>query len=104
MQHSRPKLRRKNVQRQNSSKCARNVQQQTTGDSAYLGLRKVFRKNGALFVPAHLHQSKDPENSRSIDDVYDDDTFLGFIEDGASIVGGSFGSHACAISRCIGLI
>jgi hypothetical protein len=32
MQHPREKLRHKNVQKQNSSKCARNVQQQTTGD------------------------------------------------------------------------
>jgi hypothetical protein len=29
------KLQRKNVQKQNSSKCARNVQQQTTGDLVY---------------------------------------------------------------------
>lgn len=51
--------------------------------SSILDLGKFFRKNGALFIPAHLHQSKGPENSRSIDDVYDDDAFLGFIEDGA---------------------
>jgi hypothetical protein len=35
MQHPRAKLRRKTVQKQDSSKCARNVQQPTTGDSAY---------------------------------------------------------------------
>ena len=51
--------------------------------SSILDLGKFFRKNGALFIPAHLHQSKGPENSRSIDDVYDDDAFLGFIQDGA---------------------
>lgn len=32
-------------------------------------------------MPAHLHQSKPPENSRSVDDVYDDETFLGFIRE-----------------------
>ena len=44
---------------------------------------RYFRKNGALFIPAHLHQSKAPENSRSVDDLYSDDAFLGFIEDKA---------------------
>jgi len=38
-----------------------------------------FRDEGSLFIPAHLHQCKAPENSRSIDDVYDDDAFLGFV-------------------------
>jgi hypothetical protein len=51
--------------------------------SSILDLGKFFRKNGALFIPAHLHQSKGPENSRSIDDIYDDEAFLSFIEDGA---------------------
>lgn len=42
-----------------------------------------FREEGALFIPAHLHQAKPAENSRSIDDIYDDEAFLGFIRDGA---------------------
>lgn len=42
-----------------------------------------FRDAGALFIPAHLHQSKPPEVSRSIDDLYDDDAFLGFVNTGA---------------------
>jgi hypothetical protein len=42
-----------------------------------------LRKSGALFIPAHLHQSKPPEVSRSIDDLYDDDAFLGFVDAGA---------------------
>ena len=46
-------------------------------------LGKFFREQGALFIPAHLHQSKSPDKSRSIDDLYDDDAFLGFIRDGA---------------------
>jgi recombinational DNA repair ATPase RecF len=46
-----------------------------------LGL--FFIEQGALFLPAHLHQSKKPENSRSIDDIYNDEAFLGFLEDGA---------------------
>lgn len=46
-------------------------------------LGRFFIEHGALFFPAHLHQSKKPENSRSIDDIYNDETFLGFIEDGA---------------------
>ena len=41
-----------------------------------------FREVGALFIPAHLHQAKSAENSRSIDDLYDDDSFLGFIREG----------------------
>lgn len=51
--------------------------------SNILDVGRFFRDHGALFIPAHLHQSKAPENSRSIDDVYDDDSFLGFIESGA---------------------
>jgi hypothetical protein len=51
--------------------------------SNILDVGRFFRKNGALFIPAHLHQSKSPEHSRSIDDVYDDDSFLGFVEAGA---------------------
>lgn len=45
-------------------------------------LAKFFTDNGALFIPAHLHQSKSPDKSRSIDDIYDDDAFLGFVEAG----------------------
>jgi DNA repair ATPase RecN len=51
--------------------------------SSILDLGRFFRKNGALFVPAHLHQSKSPEVSRSIDDLYDDEAFLSFLTDGA---------------------
>lgn len=51
--------------------------------SSILDLGKFFRKEGALFIPAHLHQSKAPESSRSIDDIYDDEAFLGFVRDGA---------------------
>jgi hypothetical protein len=39
MQNPRAKLRRKTVQKQNSSKCARKVQQRTTGDSAQIAPR-----------------------------------------------------------------
>ena len=64
--------------------------------SSILDLGKFFRKNGALFIPAHLHQSKSPENSRSIDDLYDDDTFLGFIADGAfDALEVRTGKHCC---------
>lgn len=41
-----------------------------------------FHDTGALFIPAHLHQAKTPDKSRSIDDLYDDETFLGFVADG----------------------
>jgi len=51
--------------------------------SAITDIGKFFLEEGALFIPAHLHQSKSPENSRSIDDIYDDAAFLGFLEDGA---------------------
>ena len=51
--------------------------------SSILDLGAFFRKHGALFIPAHLHQSKSPENSRSIDDLYDDEAFLGFVSHGA---------------------
>jgi DNA repair ATPase RecN len=51
--------------------------------SNILDLGRFFQKHGAIFIPAHLHQSKKPENSRSIDDLYDDDAFLGFVSDGA---------------------
>src|SRR6266496_3371285 len=51
--------------------------------SSVLDLGRFFRGQGALFIPAHLHQSKSPAHSRSIDDLYDDDAFLGFVSDGA---------------------
>ncbi len=41
---------------------------------------KFFTSKGALFIPAHLHQGKPPATSRSIDDIYEDKTFFGFIE------------------------
>lgn len=44
-------------------------------------LGRFFTQEGALFIPAHLHQGKSPSNSRSIDDLYDDDAFLGFIHE-----------------------
>ena len=51
--------------------------------SSIVDVASEFRKAGALFIPAHLHQGKAPETSRSVDDLYDDDAFLGFIRDGA---------------------
>jgi len=51
--------------------------------SAITDIAKFFLQEGALFIPAHLHQSKPPEDSRSIDDIYDDDDFLGFLENRA---------------------
>jgi hypothetical protein len=51
--------------------------------SSVLDLGRFFHEKGALFIPAHLHQGKDPAVSRSIDDLYDDDAFLGFVSDGA---------------------
>jgi DNA repair ATPase RecN len=51
--------------------------------SSIVDVAAFFRKKGALFIPAHLHQGKSVETSRSIDDLYDDDSFLGFVEDGA---------------------
>lgn len=51
--------------------------------SSIVDIGKFFIEEGALFIPAHLHQSKPPENSRSIDDIYDDTDFLNFIEDAA---------------------
>ncbi len=43
---------------------------------------RTFTERGALFIPAHLHQAKSPDKSRSIDDVYEDDSFLSFVETG----------------------
>jgi DNA repair ATPase RecN len=51
--------------------------------SSIVDLGRFFRERGALFIPAHLHQSKKPEKSRSIDDLYDDESFLTFIKEGA---------------------
>jgi len=50
--------------------------------SAIEDVAKLFSDQGVLFIPAHLHQSRPPQDSRSIDDIYDDDDFLGFIERG----------------------
>jgi len=51
--------------------------------SSVIDLGRFFRNEGGLFIPAHLHQSKDPATSRSIDDLYEDDAFLGFVAEGA---------------------
>ena len=51
--------------------------------SNIIEIGEFFIKEGAIFIPAHLHQSKPPHESRSIDDIYDDDAFLGFIHDNA---------------------
>ena len=51
--------------------------------SSILDIGKFFLQQGAIFMPAHLHQSKPSEETKSVDDLYDDDAFLGFIEDGA---------------------
>lgn len=50
--------------------------------SSIVDVARHFRDAGALFIPAHLHQGKAPETSRSVDDLYDDDAFLGFVSDG----------------------
>jgi DNA repair ATPase RecN len=42
----------------------------------------IFTDAGALFIPAHLHQSKPPNTSRSIDDIYDDSEFLRLVDSG----------------------
>ena len=46
--------------------------------SAIDDVAKLFLEQGALFIPAHLHQSRSPELSRSIDDIYSDDDFSWF--------------------------
>jgi len=51
--------------------------------SSIVDIGKFFLQQGAMFIPAHLHQSKGAETSRSVDDIYDDDAFLGFVEAGA---------------------
>lgn len=50
--------------------------------SAIDDVARLFVDQGALFIPAHLHQSRSPEVSRSIDDIYGDDDFLGFVDRG----------------------
>lgn len=49
--------------------------------SSITDIGKFFLKEGALFIPAHLHQSKSPETSRSIEDIYEDDAFLDFLKE-----------------------
>lgn len=39
-------------------------------------LSDVLAESSALVIPAHLHTTKDLSKSRSIDDIYDDPTFL----------------------------
>jgi DNA repair ATPase RecN len=51
--------------------------------SNILDVSRFFRENDALIIPAHLHQAKAPHVSKSIDDLYEDDAFLGFLADGA---------------------
>jgi DNA repair ATPase RecN len=51
--------------------------------SSTLDVGRFFRQQGALFLAAHLHQSREPERSKSIDDIYEDDVFLRFVEGGA---------------------
>lgn len=51
--------------------------------SSIVDVATHFKRAGTLFIPAHLHQAKSPEQSRSIDDLYDDEAFLGFVRDGA---------------------
>ncbi|GJL65486.1 MAG: hypothetical protein NPIRA05_04570 [Nitrospirales bacterium] len=50
--------------------------------SSIVDVATHFREAGALFIPAHLHQAKSAETSRSIDDLYDDESFLGFVREG----------------------
>lgn len=52
-------------------------------ETSIVELGRFFREEGALFIPAHLHQGKAADQSRSIDDIYDDDAFLRFLNDGA---------------------
>ncbi|MFW6116237.1 MAG: AAA family ATPase [bacterium] len=47
--------------------------------SSIIDLGRFFVEQRAIFIPAHLHQSKSPEESRSIDDIYEDDAFLDFV-------------------------
>lgn len=50
--------------------------------SSIQDVAKFFTDNGALFIPAHLHQGKPPQTSRSIDDIYGDGAFLSFVAAG----------------------
>jgi hypothetical protein len=38
--------------------------------SSIVDVARHFREAGALFIPAHLHQGKAPETSRSVDDFF----------------------------------
>lgn len=47
--------------------------------SSISDLGHFFLERGAIFLAAHLHQSKAPDTSRSIDDIYGDEAFLGWV-------------------------
>ena len=49
--------------------------------SSIVDVASYFRHAGTIFIPAHLHQAKSPDASRSIDDLYNDDAFLGFVRE-----------------------
>lgn len=51
--------------------------------SSLLDVGRHFREKGDLFIAAHLHQGREAANSRSVDDLFEDEAFLGFIADGA---------------------
>ena len=40
---------------------------------------KVLDDSGAILIPAHLHSAADAFRSRSIDDIYDDPSFLSYV-------------------------
>ena len=48
-------------------------------ESSVKDVAKIITDAGQLFIPAHLHQKNSVENSRAIDDVYDDEAFLGLV-------------------------
>jgi hypothetical protein len=50
--------------------------------SNILEIGRFFQDSGAIFIPAHLHQSKPPQTSRSIDDIFEDSDFLHFVDAG----------------------
>jgi len=50
--------------------------------SSVADVASFFCEQGALFIPAHLHQAKAPSATRSIDDIYDDSVFLPFVCEG----------------------
>jgi hypothetical protein len=43
-------------------------------------LAKVLKEAGAIVIPAHLHTTRDPQTSRSVDDIYSDPVFLRHVE------------------------